>query len=663
MKLALAQIDLRLGDLEGARARIADQARLAAAQGADLLCTPAPLFAGMQPTALVGYPNYEHALLRCLRDLARETAHAGAALLVPAVVPLEGFPLMEAFLLREGRCIPLRAMAMARSGRMDASAWEPPVFDVAGTRVAAVFDAAPDARRIPRGCDVAVLFQTSGFCASDGATHGAAGVADGHFADEAVRAGSWLAYMAPVGAFDETVFAGASFVMDDAGSVVAAAPAFEEDLLVCEVRRGTASHALDARDLPRYERDEWLWEALRLYVRDTVEARGRSCAVLPLEGDLPSSLLAALAVDALGSRNVVGVLCARSDVFTPRQEELERRRVERVRELASNLNMRLVERDQGDASRRMDRDVPSRDGAGLRAGIDALCVADVAHGLDACILSPLTKTDAALAPGAALVSGAALADAAPFGDIYLTALEFLARHRNALAPALPAGLVSLAAVEERLSSILAAAVASRPADAAWTGRMAALLAGLEPAQVDGALEAHVDRDRPFEEVPLSARSPEAAAVLLMLVRRGEARRRSLPPAPMVSARPFAERAWPASLAWSDLGRDGEEPERLADLVEEESHRIEELGAEHGQRVRGEIRGLLGSLLGLTPEQQAELASEEGQRRMRESAERFESQLRQALSSGDDAGEEPEEPFAGQGHPTALPGRFPFFSQN
>ena len=261
------------------------------------------------------------------------------------------------------------------------------------------------------------------------------------------------------------------------------------------------------------------------------------------------------------------------------------------------------------------------------------------------------------------MSGAALADAAPFGDIYLTALEFLARHRNALAPALPAGLVSLAAVEERLSSILAAAVASRPADAAWTGRMAALLAGLEPAQVDGALEAHVDRDRPFEEVPLSARSPEAAAVLLMLVRRGEARRRSLPPAPMVSARPFAERAWPASLAWSDLGRDGEEPERLADLVEEESHRIEELGAEHGQRVRGEILGLLGSLLGLTPEQQAELASEEGQRRMRESAERFESQLRQALSSGDDAGEEPEEPFAGQGHPTALPGRFPFFSQN
>lgn len=47
-------------------------------------------------------------------------------------------------------------------------------------------------------------------------------------------------------------------------------------------------------------------------------------------------------------------------------------------------------------------------------------------------------------------------------------------------------------------------------------------------------------------------------MLLMLVRQGEAARRQLPTAPIVSARSFVERAWPYMLAWSDLGLSGKE---------------------------------------------------------------------------------------------------------
>ena len=46
MKLALAQIDMRLGDIEGICGRIEDQARLAHERGARVLCVPAPLFMG-----------------------------------------------------------------------------------------------------------------------------------------------------------------------------------------------------------------------------------------------------------------------------------------------------------------------------------------------------------------------------------------------------------------------------------------------------------------------------------------------------------------------------------------------------------------------------------------------------------------------------------------
>lgn len=657
MKLALAQIDARLGDIEGACARIGSQAELAARDGADLLCTPVPLFGGMQPTALMEYANYEHDLLCALEGVAGRAQAAGIDCLVPAVVQLEQIPFVEVFLLREGLVIPLRSMLALRSGRLDAGAWEPPCFDVAGARVAVVLDMERDMPQLPRGCDVAVLFQTAGLCVANEETAAVAAVSDGHFADAVARAGVWFACMAPVGAFDATVYTGGSFVMDDAGRVVASSPCFEEDLLVQEVSRGTVVLALDEHELPRYRREEWVWEALRLFVRDTVRAGAHPRAALALEGDLPSSLLAVLAVDALGPRNVIGVAFERSDVFTPQQEAAERDRMERVRQLAASLNIRLVERAQGDISRWMDRDVPARDAGRLRLGIDALYLADVAHEMDACMLSALTKTDAALAPAAALTCGAALAAAAPFGDLYLTSLEFLARYRSRSSAVLPGRLASLPAVVERMGEILGLALMSGRDDPLYTERIAQILAQLEPSQVDGALEAHVDRDRPLEELPLYQRAPEGAALLLMYVRRGEAARRALPLAPALSVRSFAERAWPVTLAWSDTGRHGADQRHLVELAQESLKRVEVLGEQHGERVRGEILGLLGNLLGLSPEQQQELLSEDGQKRMRENMERFEEQLRQMLSSG--------APDQGGGPAASGPSAhgFPFFSQN
>ncbi len=660
MKLALAQIDMRLGDIEGVCTRIGDQAELASKQGAHLLCTPAPLFGGMQPTMLIDYANYEHEVVRSLRDLAARVEPLHIDCLVPAVIALDQVPYLEVFLLREGRVSPLRSMMSLRTGSLDASTWDPPVFDVAGSRVAVVLDLERDIPQLPRGCDVALYIQMNGFNAYNEATCGVASVADGYFSGDAARGGVWIACMAPVGAYDETVYTGGSFVMDESGDVVAAAPCFEECLLVQDVSRGTPVAALDARDLPRFDREEWLWEALRLHVRDAVSASGRARVVVPLEGDLPTSLTAVLAVDALGPRNVVGVAFERAEVFTPRQEALECERMELIRALAANLNIHLVERAQGDVSRWMDRDVPARDVGRLRVGIDALYLADVAHEMGACTLSALTKTDAALAPAAALSAGAALALAAPFGDVYLSSLEFLARYRNRRSAVIPAPLVTLNAVEDRMGQILACAVDACPDDPVYTQRIAQLLAGLEPAQVDGVLEAHVDRNEVLEDVPLYKTAPESAALLLMLVRRGEGARRSLPSTPIVSARSFAERAWPHMLGWSDLGRHGEEPLSVMDLAREGIKRFETLGEEHGERVRGEILGLLGGLLGLSPEQQQELMSEDGQQRMRENMERFESGLREMLNA---AGAQHEGPHPGEAAPGQGLRGYPFFSQN
>lgn len=660
MKLALAQIDMRLGDIEGICSRIADQAALAADATAQLLCVPAPLFTGVQPTTLIEYTDFEHDLVRSLRELAVKVEEHGVACLVPAVVSVEQAPLAEAFLLREGRVIPLRTLRGLRGDRVEASMWEPVVFELAGTRIAVTFDFARDIAQLPRGCDLMIYFQTTGFDVSNEETCAVVSVADGHYADDVAQAGIWLACMVPVGSFDETVYTGGSFVMDDGGRVMAAAPCFEEGMVVQEVRRGEMGESLDMQRLPRFQREEWLWEALRIFVRDTVVARGFTRVVVPLEGDLPTSLLAALAVDALGPRNVVGMGFGRSDVFTPQQETRERERVECVRTLAATLNIQLVEREHEDVSRWMDRDVPARDVGRLRLGINALYLADIAHELDACVLSSITKTDAALAPASLLAASTPRTVCAPFGDIYLTELEFLARYRNRISPVLPASTVSLSAVEDHMVRIVSEVVSTFDDDPSRAARVAATLAALEPAQIDDALEAHVDRNRSFDDQPLSRQSPDALALLLLVVRQGEGYRRSLPLAPIVSARAFAERTWPPSLAWSDLGRQGAAPERVVDVAREEMGRLETRGAEHGQRVRGEILGLLGDLLGLTPEQRAELASEEGQQRMRENAERFENQLREALSHLSEHGDVPD---GGRPAPGMPPHHYPFFSQN
>ena len=71
-------------------------------------------------------------------------------------------------------------------------------------------------------------------------------------------------------------------------------------------------------------------------------------------------------------------------------------------------------------------------------------------------------------------------------------------------------------------------------------------------------------------------------------------------------------------------------------------------------------GLLGGLLGLSPEQQQELMSEDGQQRMRENMERFESGLREMLNA---AGAQHEGPHPGEAAPGQGLRGYPFFSQN
>jgi NAD+ synthase (glutamine-hydrolysing) len=133
----------------------------------------------------------------------------------------------------------------------------------------------------------------------------------------------FISYTNLVGGQDELVFDGASLIVDDKGKVVARAGAFSEELLVCDIEvpgskkrskvilksisenKPALSGGVLAR--PKDEVQE-VYDALVLGLKDYISKNGFKKVVLGLSGGIDSSLVASIAADAIGPENVVGVL-------------------------------------------------------------------------------------------------------------------------------------------------------------------------------------------------------------------------------------------------------------------------------------------------------------------------------------------------------------------
>jgi NAD+ synthase/NAD+ synthase (glutamine-hydrolysing) len=122
-------------------------------------------------------------------------------------------------------------------------------------------------------------------------------------AAQATRHGVPVVWVNQVGGNDQLVFDGSSFAMDARGRLLARAKSFEEDLVVVDVER-PADPAL-----VRGVGDECraVYDALVLGTRDYVRKCGFSKVLIGLSGGIDSSLVAAIAVDALGPENVTGI--------------------------------------------------------------------------------------------------------------------------------------------------------------------------------------------------------------------------------------------------------------------------------------------------------------------------------------------------------------------
>ena len=243
----------------------------------------------------------------------------------------------------------------------------------------------------------------------------------------AVSAKAWRVNVSPVGGCGPFILEGATTVQDPSGRLKGWAHGFDGATVLVD----TASAALpDLKPLPSRPPLEVLRQALTVGLRDFVRSSGSGKVLLGLSGGLDSALVAALAVDALGPENVLGVAMP-SEYNAPESLTL-------ARELAGNLGISFLTVPIDGVRESFTRSfllTPKRDekagnlaDENIQARIRGVLLMYLANREDRLLLATGNKSEAAM--GYSTLYGDTCGAIAPIGDIYKTRAYELSRLIN-----------------------------------------------------------------------------------------------------------------------------------------------------------------------------------------------------------------------------------------
>lgn len=326
MRMAMLQNNYVVGDVQGNAARIAAAVRKAAVLGTDLCVTSELSLLGYPPLDLLLNNSFIAACRRALEDLAADLRHL-PPVLVGTVEPNAqgmGRPLWNsAALLRDGHVQAMfRKTLLPTYDVFDEDRYfepfaEPAWFALKGRRVGVTIceDIWNDKEfwksRRYRIDPVELLTRQGVHCIvnlSASPFHlGKHEVRYSMLASLARRHALPLVYVNQVGGNDDLVFDGRSLAFSADGTLLAAARSFAEDLVVADLDRIPEASDGSAQQHGNSSEED-AWNALVLGTRDYLRKNGFSKALLGLSGGIDSSLVAAIAAQALGPENVLGVL-------------------------------------------------------------------------------------------------------------------------------------------------------------------------------------------------------------------------------------------------------------------------------------------------------------------------------------------------------------------
>jgi NAD+ synthase (glutamine-hydrolysing) len=571
LRLALAQIDPTVGDIEGNAQRAREWVERARDEGAQLVVLPELALTGYPPEDLLLKPHFLEATRRALHSLASDV-HEGLVALI-GFAEGNGFTHNSLAVLAEGEVKGAYAkMLLPNYGVFDERRYfepgpSPALVELGGVLVGLTvcediwFPGPPSSAEALAGASLIVNSSASPYHRGKGAER------EAMVAQRARETGAAFALCNMVGGQDELVFDGHSVVVSESGETVARASQFAEELLVCDLElRGPEAAGRKAADQvpagleapviaelePRalggdpgpcplsepLEPDAEVYEALNLGLRDYVTKNGFEHVVLALSGGVDSALVALIAVDALGSERVTCVVMP--SPHSSRETQGDARRI------AANLGVELIEIPIEDAmttyGELLEGPFGGGDGRAIREGIQSSArraeAADdlAAENIQARIRGNLvmalsnrlgwlvltTGNKSELSVGYATLYGDMAGGFAVIKDVPKTLVYDLVRYRNGLEGR---ELVPESVLERAPSAEL------RPGQLDEDS--------LPPYEMlDRILEAYVERDEDPEQIAEDGLPRAVVAEVIGMVDRAEYKRRQAPPGIKITPKAF-----------------------------------------------------------------------------------------------------------------------------
>jgi NAD+ synthase (glutamine-hydrolysing) len=570
MRIALAQIDTTVGDLDGNRALVLARLEEARAAGADLALFPELCVTGYPAEDLLLRPAFLRAAQRSLDEIA--SASTGVTALV-------GFPHFDGDLYNacavcsggEVRAV-YRKRFLPNYGVFDEQRYFASARDLVVLRLGEVlvgvticedmWQPGPPATDLAlAGAQLLVNISASPFHV------GKEREREEMFQLRARDTASFVAFVNAVGGQDELIFDGHSCVLDDEGDVLARGPGFEEALLVVDVdptaaigrrlsdsrRRALAEQneppTATVVELPPEGQSpagaapggivsfgddlEQMRLALELGLRDYVGKNGFGDVVVGLSGGIDSALTAALAVGALGPERVHGV-------SMPSRFSSEETRAD-ARLLAESLGIDFRELPIDDVVTEFEGSLAPSFGdrerdlteENLQARVRGVLLMALSNKFGWLVVATGNKSE--LSVGYATLYGDMAGGFALLKDVFKTDVFRLARHLNERAGR---ELIPETIIDRAPSAELRADQLDEDSLPPYT-------------ELDRVLEAYVELDRSRDELLSDGFDPEVVDRALAMIDRAEYKRRQAPPGVKLRPKAFGrDRRTPITNRWS-----------------------------------------------------------------------------------------------------------------
>lgn len=541
LRIAIAQINLLVGDMEGNARRIMEVMQEARdTLKADILITPELALTGYPPEDLLLRPGMYERIDRALLHIQRQVSGIDLLLGYPEQTP-EGV-YNSAAVIREGKIIAhARKENLPNYSVFDEKRYFTPEHDSCVVRIKGanvgiticedIWFPEPPQRLKQAGADLILNINASPYHINKGYEREQA------VADRCRETGLPVVYANLVGGQDELVFDGDSFVMSAQGIVTQRVPAFTEKLERVRFKQSESGwQPVQADVLPApLSTTASVYQALVLGVRDFVRKNGFNGAVIGLSGGIDSALTLAIAVDALGSEEIEAVMMPSRYTADMSVEDAA------GQARAQGVNYRVIAIEQpfnafleilADEFAGLPVDTTEENIQARCRGVLLMAISNKKRKM---VLTTGNKSE--MAVGYATLYGDMAGGFDVLKDAPKTLVYELANYRNTLSPVIPQRVIDRPPSAELAPD-------QQDTDS------------LPPYDVlDAILEMYVEKDMGLEDIVSRGYDREIVQKVMQMVTRNEYKRRQAPPGIRITRRAFGrDRRYPITSGYALLSQ-------------------------------------------------------------------------------------------------------------